>query len=150
MHYSYIYFPRRLATIVSVRVFFHFFKPLKKWGLCIAVRCPDLMNTSTSSVVTHDFADVMIVGLLFCRLTSCGNWVLVLRTCALAFLLNLLLLELIYICEFRKFGFSENPNWQIPKIAPFRKIPVLHVQYTACCLNIANITEVTRSVRPIS
>ena len=42
--------------------------------------------------------------------TSCGNWVLVLRTSALPFLLNLLLLELVRILHL-----------QIPKIRLFRK-----------------------------
>ena len=45
--------------------------------------------------------DVMTVGLLFCKLNICGNWVLVLRTCALAFLLNLLVLELVRILHLR-------------------------------------------------
>ena len=44
-----------------------------------------------------------------CKHTSCGNgyWVLAMRTCVLAFLLKVLLLEF-YICEFRKFDVSEN------------------------------------------
>ena len=57
-------------------------------------------------VKEYVFADVMIVGLQF----HCGYWVLVLRTCALAFMLNLLLLELVRIQHLR-----------IPKIRLFRK-----------------------------
>ena len=56
----------------------------------------------------HVFADVMIV--LFCKHTICGHWVLVLRIRSLAFLLNLVLLELVVILHF-----------QIPKIRLFRK-----------------------------
>ena len=79
--------------------------------VCLSCRCA-LRDTQAMCpcVVTpwHVFADVMIV--LFCKHTSCGHWVLVLRICTLAFLLNLVLLELVMILHL-----------QIPKIRLFRK-----------------------------
>ena len=63
---------------------------------------------------------------LFCKHTSYWVWVLVLRTCALAFLLNLLLLELVrilHIDEFRKFGNSETQIAKFQKLHPSEKYP---------------------------
>ena len=86
-------------------------KNIKIIGFTEQQRRHKVNNKGNHNVLRLD-NDVMIVGLLFCKLNSCGNWVLVLRTCALAFLLNLLLLALVRILHLGipKFRLFRKPN----------------------------------------
>jgi len=106
---------------------------------------PSLRDTQAMYpyVVTplHVFSDVIIVP--FCNHTSCGNWMQVLRTSVLAFLVNLLSLELVRILHLR---IPKIRLFRKPKLAKFRKLHAFKNTRSTVCQHSINFRSITNHI----